>query len=205
MTPRILTIGHSNHGIEHFVALLRSHDVSAVADVRSAPFSRYAPQFNRETLKTDLGVAGIEYVFLGKELGARPLDKSCYFQGRVQYARLARTDFFKAGIERLLTLAQQQRVALVCAEKDPLDCHRTLLVTRALVDAGAAVAHILADGRIEANDEAMARLLELHGLGQPDLFRSVTEQLEEAMQLQEGAIAYVDSTLASTAATEQPA
>jgi uncharacterized protein (DUF488 family) len=205
MSPRILTIGHSNHSIEHFVHLLRAHDVSAVADVRSAPASRYAPQFNKEMLKADLRDSGIEYVFLGKELGARSTDRSCYVDGQVQYSRLARTDLFKAGIERLLNGARAQLLAIMCTEKDPLDCHRTLLVTRALVDAGATVDHILAEGRIETNDDAMTRLLEVQGLGQPDLFRSASEQLEEALRLQERAIAYVDPALAPTSATETPA
>jgi len=202
MSPRILTIGHSNHAIEHFIGLLRSHDVSAVADVRSAPFSRYAPQFNKEALKDVLSKAGIGYVFLGKELGARSSDRSCYVDGRVQYSRLARTELFKAGIDRLLQGAQEQRVAIVCTEKDPLDCHRTLLVARSLVDAGATVDHVLADGRIETNDNAMTRLLDMQGLGQPDLFRTADELLEEALHLQELEIAYVDQELAQSTAAK---
>lgn len=204
MSPRILTIGHSNHGIEHFISLLRSHDVSAVADVRSAPFSRYAPQFNKEALQESLRNAEIGYVFLGKELGARTSDRSCYINGQVQYSLLAKTELFRSGIDRLLRGAEDARIAVMCTEKDPLDCHRTLLVTRALVDAGVIVDHVLADGRVESNDEAMARLLEKQGV-QPDLFRSSDELLAEALQQQERAIAYVDQELVQSAAAKDPA
>lgn len=191
MSPRILTIGHSNHSADHFVELLRAHHVAAVADVRSAPFSRYTPQFNKQALKEHLDRAGIGYVFLGRELGARTSDRSCYVDGRVQYALLAQTDAFEAGLRRLLRGAEERQVAVMCTEKDPLDCHRTVLITRALVSAGATVDHILGDGLLESNDQTMLRLVERQGLGQPDLFRSSEEVLEEALHRQELAIAYV--------------
>lgn len=202
MSPRILTIGHSNHSIEHFVDLLHAYGVSAVADVRSAPFSRHASQFNKEALEQALRQEEIGYAFLGRELGARSLDRSCYVDGRVQYSRLAETDLFKTGIDRLLQGAEEQRVAVMCTEKDPLDCHRTLLVTRALVAAGATVDHILPDGSVEPNDEAMTRLLEKRGFGQPSLLQTVDQQLEEALLLQEREIAYTDPTLAQAAPSE---
>lgn len=199
MSPRTFTIGHSNHSIEHFISLLRSHEVSAVADVRSAPFSRFAPQFNKEALQASLRLVEIGYVFLGKELGARTSDRSCYINGQVQYALLSKTELFRSGIDRLLRGAEDARIAVMCTEKDPLDCHRTLLVTRALVDAGVTVDHVLADGRLESNDEAMTRLLEKQGV-QPDLFRSSDELLAEALQQQERAIAYIDQELVQSAA-----
>lgn len=204
MTTRILTVGHSNHSIEHFVELLRKHDVSAVADVRSAPFSRFAPQFNKEALQASLRQAEIGYVFLGKELGARTSDRSCYINGQVQYSLLAKTELFRSGIDRLLGGAEDARIALMCTEKDPLVCHRTLLVTRVLVDAGVIVDHVLADGRLESNDQAMTRLLEKHRV-QPDLFRSSDELLAEALQQQERAIAYVDRELVQSAAAKDSA
>lgn len=204
MSPRILTIGHSNHGIEHFIELLRKHDVSAVADVRSAPFSRFAPQFNKEALQASLRRTEIGYAFLGKELGARTSDRSCYVNGQVQYSLLAQTELFRSGIDRLLGGAEEERIAVMCTEKDPLDCHRTLLVTRALVDAGVTVDHVLADGRLESNDEAMTRLLQKQGV-QPDLFRSADELLSEALRQQERAIAYVDQELVQSAAAKDPA
>jgi len=195
--PTVLTIGHSSHPIERFVALLRQHGVTAVADVRSAPYSRHQPQFNKDLLQRSLKDAGIAYIFLGKELGARSEDRSCYENGRVQYRRLAQTDLFRRGIERVRKGASEYRVALMCAEKEPLDCHRTLLVGRALEREGVSVAHILADGRLEANYDAMTRLLDVVGLHAKDMFQSRGELVEEACTKQEERVAYVDEQLAT--------
>ncbi len=132
----IFTVGHSTHSAELFLALLRQHQVVAVADVRSSPFSQFNPQFNREPLEQCLKANGIRYVFLGKELGARSEDRSCYLDGRVQYGRLAQTPLFQSGLDRVLQGAAKYRVALMCAEKEPLECHRTLLVAKALAERG---------------------------------------------------------------------
>ena len=153
----VLTIGHSSHSIEEFLALLHGHGVTALADVRSVPFSRFAPQFNKDALEASLSADKIKYVFLGRELGGRSSDPNCYANGRVQYARLAATDLFAKGIDRIIRGASEYRIALMCAEKDPLDCHRTILVSRALVDRGIAVEHILSDGQSEAHNDAMIR------------------------------------------------
>jgi uncharacterized protein (DUF488 family) len=194
---RILTIGHSTHTLEHFIALLKQHGVTAVADVRSAPYSRFNPHFNKAELERSLKAEGIRYVFLGRELGARSDDPSCYEKGRVQYARLARTEAFRKGIERLLRGAAEHRIACMCAEREPLECHRTLLVARALVDEGAEVAHIHADGRLEPHAAAMDRLLDLTGLPREDLFRSRADLVAEALARQEEKVAYVDAKLAA--------
>jgi uncharacterized protein (DUF488 family) len=188
-----LTIGHSTHDIDHFVGLLRLNRVTAVADVRSVPASRYSPQFNRDPLKRALASASIKYVFLGRELGARSDDPDCYEAGKVQYNRLAKTELFQKGIDRLLRGARKEVIAVTCTERDPLDCHRTLLVATQLVARGARVGHILSDGRIESHDEAMLRLRALHGFAEPDLFHSAAELLAEAMGRQESRIAYVDN------------
>lgn len=189
---KVFTIGHSTHSIEKFVELLRLHGVTALADVRSAPFSRFNPQFNREALERALKQSGIAYVFLGKELGARSDDKACYENGKVQYGRLAKTTAFRAGIERVQQGSESHRIALMCAEKEPLECHRTLLVSRALESDGMPVMHILADGRVEAHQDAMKRLIKLVGLPETDLFRSKEELIEEACSLQEQRVAYID-------------
>jgi uncharacterized protein (DUF488 family) len=194
--PTVLTIGHSNHPIERFVELLRKHGFTAVADVRSAPYSRHQPQFNKDPLQRSLKDAGIAYIFLGKELGARSEDRSCYEKGRVQYRRLAQTDSFRRGIERVRKGAGEYRVALMCAEKEPLDCHRTLLVSRALEREGVSVAHILADGRLEVHHDAMMRLLDVVGLDAKDMFQNPDELIEEACAKQEERVAYVDEQLA---------
>ena len=185
------TVGHSNHSIEKFVSLLTAHGITAVADVRSRPFSRRHPQFNKDRLAAELARHDIAYVFLGKELGARTEDPSCYEDGKVQYPRLAATALFKEGIARVLAGAQKYRIALMCAEKEPLDCHRTLLVSRALEGLGASVAHILADGSVETQDQTWSRLIELSGLSKEDMFHDHAELLARACKLREDKIAYV--------------
>jgi len=196
----VFTIGHSNHPIEAFIALLKQHGISALADVRSAPYSRFHPQFNKDALEKALKEQGIKYVFLGRELGARSEDRSCYENGRVRYPLLARTALFRQGIERVTTGAAEYSIALMCAEKEPLECHRTLLVARALDELGVPIRHILADGRIEAHGEAMLRLLDLLGLPREDLFRSKQELLAEAIDRQERKVAYIDENMTNEAA-----
>lgn len=192
----IYTVGHSTHTIEKFLDLLGRNGVTAVADVRSSPFSRHNPQFNKDTLSAELKRRGIAYVFVGKELGARSDDPSCYEGGKVRYGRLAKTSVFKAGIERVLSGAQKYRIALMCAEKEPLDCHRTLLVSRALEQHGVSIVHILSDGSTEAQLQTMSRLLDLVGLPQVDMFRSHDELVATACELREQKVAYVDKALA---------
>ena len=193
----IFTIGHSTHSAEAFLALLRQHGIEALADVRSSPFSRFNPQFNREPLEQFLKTNGIRYVFLGKELGARSEDRSCYLDGRVQYARLAQTVLFQSGLDRVLQGAAKYHVALMCAEKEPLECHRTLLVAKAVIARGQPVLHIHADGHLETHEAAMERLLEVTGLPREDLFRSKQELLSEALARQEQQVAYVDEAQAA--------
>ena len=165
--------------------------------VRSNRFSRFNPQFNRNVLKRHLKKHGIRYVFLGRELGARSIDPSCYKDGRVQYKRLATTALFQEGIDRVLRGLKDFRVALMCAEKEPLDCHRTILVSDVLSKRGVTVNHILATGEIEPHEQTMTRLLDLFGLPHQDLFRSHAELLEEARALQETRIAYVNQDSAN--------
>ena len=168
----VLTIGHSNHPLEAFIELLSRHCVTALADVRSAPYSRFNPHFNREPLAAALNARGIGYVYLGRELGGRSDDPDDYEAGHIRYDRLARTERFKDGLDRIARGATEHRIALMCAEKEPLDCHRTLLVGRALDERGVKVAHILADGRIEPHARAMDRLLARCDLDpEGDLFR----------------------------------
>jgi uncharacterized protein (DUF488 family) len=143
-------------------------------------------------LSEALKQAGIAYSFLGKELGGRPQDPSCYVNGQVQYRLVALTEQFQKGIKRVLSGAQKYRIALMCAEREPLDCHRGLLVAPALEKAGASVLHILADGSIEAHRDTMNRLLERFGFTQDDLFRSREELIEEACTRQQERVAYTE-------------
>jgi uncharacterized protein (DUF488 family) len=194
----IFTIGHSNHAPERFAELLAMHGVTMVADVRSAPYSRRYPNFNRDALCQMLERQGIAYLFLGNELGARSRDPSCYEDGRVQYCRLAQTAAFKRGLERVLREAQSNQVTLLCAEKEPLACHRTLLVARELDALGAPVAHIHADGSLESHPAALDRLLRLLKMPAFDLFRTREELRDEAYARQEQRIAYVDEDMRAT-------
>lgn len=191
----VLTIGHSNHPIEKFVELLEAHSVTLVADVRSAPHSKFTPQYNRRDLEDTLRGRDITYLFLGRELGARSEDPSCYEDGKVQYRSLAETALFKAGIERVAEATAGNRVALMCAEKEPLTCHRTFLVGRELEGRGYSVSHIHADGSLESNSDAMIRLLSLLKMPEQDLFRTREELIEEACARQEQKIAYVGNGL----------
>lgn len=200
----LFTIGHSTHSAEVFLALLRRHDVEAVADVRSSPFSRFNPQFNQDPLEQFLKANGIRYVFLGKELGARSDDRSCYDHGRVQYSRLAQTALFQSGIGRVLQGAAKYRVALMCAEKEPLECHRTLLVAKALAARGQKVLHIHADGRLETHEAALERLLTLTGVPNEDLFFTKQELLAKALARQEAQVAYVDEAQEPMTLREDP-
>ena len=189
----VLTVGHSNHSPGAFLALLREHGVDEVADVRSAPYSRYTSQFNKDILDGTLERVGIGYVFMGGELGGRPADRSCYdADGRVRYDRLADTDLFDDGIRRLIRGADERRIALMCTEKEPLECHRTLLVARVLAERGVAVAHILDDGRLEHHAATMNRLLDKFKLPHNgDMFRSRDEVIADILTRQSKKVAYV--------------
>ncbi len=149
-TTEIYTIGHSNHELEAFLALLRQHAIALVVDVRSQPYSRWAPQFNQKMLAHALQEAGIAYEFMGDSLGGRPADRSFYDHGseHPNYTRLAASPRFQSGIDRLLTLAEEQRVTIMCSEGDPEKCHRSLLITPVLLQRGARVLHVLPDGTV---------------------------------------------------------
>jgi len=192
MERAVYTIGHSNHTAEALVGLLQGCGIEAVADVRSRPYSRYNPQFDRETLKETLSKVGIGYVFLGAELGARSDVPSCYERGKVRYDRLAQTPGFQAGIARVEKGAAEMRVALLCAEKEPGECHRTILVARELARRGHMVRHVLADGSIVTQEAVMGGLMEAFRLqpNQGHMFRSDDQVLDDAYRLQEERIAY---------------
>ena len=190
--PGVLTIGHSTHTLEAFLELLKQHDVTAVADVRSVPYSRFNPQYNREPFAEALEAKGIRYVYLGNDLGGRSEDPSCYEDGRIRYDRVAATESFRGGLARVVNGATKYRVVLMCAEKEPLECHRTLLVSRALHERGIDVAHIHSDGQLEPHGEAMDRLLELLKLPREDLYRSREELITIAVARQSKRIAFVD-------------
>lgn len=153
---QIYSIGHSDHTIEAFLSLLRRHQIAVVVDVRSQPYSQWVPQFNRENLARDLETAGVRYVFMGDSLGGRPSDRTLYDsdEERPDYAHVAQSSTYQAGIEQLLALAAAERLAIMCAEGDYHRCHRHKLITPTLLERGARVFHIRPDGtHIEAQPE----------------------------------------------------
>ena len=188
--PVIYTIGHSTHTIQDFIKLLKSRGITAIADVRSAPYSRFQPQFNREALAKDLYEVGIEYVFVGDSIGGRSANQDDYENGRVIYARLKNNDYFENGIQRVILGSQKFKLALMCSEKEPIECHRTLLVGQTLFEQGVPVTHIHGDGSLEKHEDAIQRLLKLFKLDKPDLFRSNEEIIEEALLRQEQKVAF---------------
>jgi uncharacterized protein (DUF488 family) len=191
--PILYTIGHSNHEIATFIDLLERHDVKLVADVRSSPYSGYNSQFNREPLSAALRSRGLEYLFLGRELGARRDEPECYVDQKVKFPLVARLPLFRQGIDHLRQTIVGSRTALLCAEKDPLACHRAILICRYLRKDDIDIRHILEDGVAEQNADAESRLLALLKMPSRSLFQSKDELIEEAYDRQGDKIAFVDS------------
>lgn len=212
MSKQLFTVGHSNLSITDFISLITQYQITAIADIRSHPYSGYLPHFNRDLLKFELLKSQIKYVFLGDELGARPKDLSCYLNGNVVYQRIANSAAFKSGIERVITGLNQYNISLMCAEKDPINCHRTILISKYLQQLGVAVNHIIDHNILESQEKIENRLLELYGFDlehnclkvpeilQLDLFaleqpvptKAISRQefLEQAYLRQEAKIAY---------------
>ena len=189
----VFTIGHSTLPYERFLALLRGAGITAVADVRSAPFSRHQPHFNRDQLSAELKVDGIAYVFMGAELGGRPKGTEFYCDGVADYERMAETPAFKAGLARVKDGAARHRIALMCSEQSPFDCHRCLLVGRALSREGVTVRHLLPEGDVIDQCGIEAELLEAAGLDGLDLFASPQERTDLAYRRRATKVAFAAS------------
>lgn len=187
--PPLFTIGHSNQEMSDLLGVLLRLEIRMVCDVRSRPESFRFPQFNREPLMAQLANAKIIYQFFGDAFGGRPLDP-CYYHedGLVDYAARRKARDFQEGLERLLGFPQKQRIALMCAEEDPLHCHRFLLICPALVQRGALPVHIRRGGALESQGDAEDRLLQVHGFADVtsnSLFAQGREAaLEDALRLQ---------------------
>ncbi len=191
-TTEVFTIGHSTHSCERFVALLRSANVTAIADVRTSPYSRLYPHFNRDDLREELRLHGISYVFLGRELGGRPSERRFYCEGVADYDKMAEAPEFNKGLDRVIEGARKYRIALVCSERDPLDCHRCLLVGRALAHRGVRVNHILDNGKIVSHREIEDKLLELSGRNTDDFFAPHAERLATAYRERARKVAFAE-------------
>lgn len=184
----VYTVGHSNHPMETFLGLLQQHAIEVLIDTRSSPFSRYSPQFNRDSLKAAVQGAGIKYGFYGRHLGGRPEDEDLYdAQGHVLYSEVAKSFLFNDGLERLMRGIGDYRTALLCSEENPSICHRRLLVSRVLYEQGVAVYHIRGNGALES-EEDLRREEERAKNTQPALFeeeeapawRSIQSVLQKA-------------------------
>lgn len=187
----ISTVGHSNLQLPDFLSMILRYGINVIADVRSVPFSAANPQFARDSLATQLAGIAIDYVFLGNELGGRSARADCYVNGRVEYDRLARTETFKWGLGRLtVDIKKGRRIALMCSEKEPLDCHRAILIARHLELRGFAVKHILDTNRVEDHTASMQRLTRSLRINEAYAERSPSEMFNLAYEIQANNIAF---------------
>ncbi len=159
---KLFTIGHSQYTLEYFINLLKMHSVDYLLDVRSTPYSKYAEQFNREHLKSFLEKNGFKYSYMGKYFGARQTELSLYNQdGYLDFEKVAKSEKFNIGLDNvILGLNRENKIALMCTEKDPIDCHRAIMVARAFDLKGIEVNHILSDGSVQTQRELDKRLLD---------------------------------------------
>jgi uncharacterized protein (DUF488 family) len=186
----LFSIGHSNLAASRFTAMLQSAGAGAVADVRSTPASRFCPWFSAKNLAPLLAKDNIAYLPFGDALGGRPRDPALYRDGIADYEAMAREPGFQAGLDRLIADAGRHRLCLMCAERDPLDCHRCLLVARALAARSLTIGHILHDGAIEPHAATEQRLLELES-ADGDLFATgQDERIAAAYRRRARAVAF---------------
>jgi uncharacterized protein (DUF488 family) len=165
--PPLYSIGYGSRTLAEFVGLLQTHQIEYLFDVRTAPYSKFKPDFSKEPLERALTDHGLHYVYLGDLLGGQPTDPDCYLDGKVDYSKVAARPGFQTGIERLKAAhAQQLRAALMCSEGRPEECHRSKLIGEALTAQGIPIAHIDEDGRLRSQFEVIRRLTG----GQLDLF-----------------------------------
>ena len=193
MAKELFTIGYSAFSLAEFQKIIKKHKITAIGDVRSQPYSQFKPEFNRENLATELEKNNITYVFLGEECGARVADQKCYKKGKVNFELVADSPLFKRGLERIKRGIEKFSLALMCAEKDPITCHRTILICRNLLPAEIVIKHISGDGEVELHTDSEQRLLEMFNLNQPEMFRSEIQRLDEAYARQGEKIAYENS------------
>ena len=192
----IYTIGHSNYEVDEFLKIVTAYGIQIIIDIRSAPYSKYCPQFNKDIIEKVLNNSGIKYLFLGKELGARPDDPTCYEYNRVQFDKLKETELYKRGKERLKECANECTIALMCSEKDPINCHRTILVSRLLKGEGIEVRHILDESKTVSQNEIEEQLQKKFKLD-PLLFDppdAKQARIDDAYKKQEEKITYSHNT-----------
>ena len=180
-TPVVYSVGHSLHKVERFIDILRLYDIETLLDVRSAPSSTRAPQFNRKALKESLELHGLRYLFGGAQLGGGPRGTDFYDdEGRALYWKMASTEDFSSGIDGLVKLAGQSRTAIMCSEEDPKDCHRRLLIGKVILRLGVDMIHLRGDGsqnREPRDDSLTASQSSLFGSNGDENWKSIRSVL----------------------------
>jgi len=192
MDKAIFTIGHSNHDISDFINLLLANQIELVIDVRSAPYSKLYPHFNRNPLEVSLTKNSIKYIFLGDSVGGRSNNIKDYSKGRVMYKKIAEKKEYISSINTIIQNSSKYKIVLMCSEKEPLECHRTLLISRSIEAHMVKILHIHRDGQIESQNEGIQRLLKIWKLDSPNLFGEDAERIDEAFTKQESKYAYFD-------------
>lgn len=190
----LFTIGYSPHSLESFLETIQKHRINAVVDVRSMPFSRFKPEFNRDTLSDFLKTKDIKYVFLGNECGARFDDPNCYKNGKANYKLISKHQKFQKGLKRIKKGLKEYSITLMCAEKDPIKCHRMILICRNLKNINVNINHIIDTDNLETQEQSEKRLLKLFKLDQPDLFMTEKQRLDLAYDSQSEIIAFSEES-----------
>jgi uncharacterized protein (DUF488 family) len=191
MSNILFTIGHSNRTLQEFIELLKYYGILSVCDVRSTPYSSKNPQFNREHLQEVLKQSGKYYVYLGRELGGRPDNSDCYTNGKADYKNISSMSFFKRGLERVrIGVEKNFMPALMCSEKDPISCHRAILICKHLQSENLLIKHVIDKQTVEEHKDLEQRLidnLKIH----PDFFdNNPSTMIERAYEIQAKRIAY---------------
>ena len=181
--PPLFTVGYGARTLDELLAVLKANRIEYLIDVRTAPFSKFKPEFSKDLLQHHVERAGLRYVFMGDTLGGQPRDPACHTDGKVDYDKVRAQPFFRTGIERLKqAYEQRRRVALMCSEGRPEDCHRSKLIGEALAAAGIPVRHIDEDGHVLTQRQVIDRLTK----GQMDLFGAPSFTSRKRYALNEG-------------------
>lgn len=198
MKDMLYTIGHSQHKTEYFIEMLNEYNINYILDVRSTPYSQFASEYNRENIKATLSGAGIQYAFMGNYFGARQEDRSLYTsEGYLDFDKVRKSARFQLGLHSVVKgIKSGNKIALMCTEKEPIECHRAIMVARTFFEIGIDVQHILQNKELQSHAELNRQLLDIY---YPDRYqislfseknRSEEENLIEAYKLQNRKIGY---------------
>jgi uncharacterized protein (DUF488 family) len=196
---KLFTIGHSNHSLEHFLCLLSRHEINTIIDIRSVPYSRYVPHFNKERIKEHLKSNHIHYLYMAEEFGMIQREELFHLEGYVDFEKVRESEHFKTGVERVKRgIEKGYKIALMCSEKDPLECHRSIMIAPVFKKQGYEVLHILEDNRLESQEKFEKRLIDLYfpENNQQNFFNTLEgeknkeELLTDAMSLRNRDIGY---------------